>query len=130
MRDTGPGVGGLLTRLQHRDLLETTLVVCGGEFGRTPRINPADGRDHWPHGFSTFLAGGGIRKGAVHGATAANPKLDPDRPLDDVSDAVTVADLHATILHALEVQFDHELNTSIGRPIKRSEGTPIGSIRA
>ncbi len=125
-----PALAALLKRLQQRDLLETTLVVCGGEFGRTPRINPADGRDHWPHGFSTFLAGGGIRAGGVHGATAAEPKLDPDRPLDDVRLPVTVADLHATILHALEVQFDEELWTPIGRPIKRSEGTPIESILA
>ncbi len=125
-----PALAALLKRLQERDLLSTTMVVCGGEFGRTPRINPADGRDHWPHGFSTFLAGCGIRAGGVHGATAAKPTLDPDQPLADVEDAVTVADLHATILHALGVPYDEELSTPIGRPIKRSEGTPIQSILA
>ena len=58
------------------------------------------------------------------------PKLDPDRPLDDVQDPVTVADVHATILHALGVPYDEELDTAIGRPIKRSEGEPIDSLLA
>jgi hypothetical protein len=123
-----PALAALLQRLQERDLLDRTLVVCGGEFGRTPRINPAGGRDHWPHGFSALLAGCGIRKGGLHGATAARPKLDSERPMDDVSDPVSVADLHATILHALGVPFAEELDTPIGRPIKRSEGTPIQSL--
>ena len=123
-----PALAALLRRLEERDLLETTMVVCGGEFGRTPQINPADGRDHWPHGFSTFLAGCGIRRGGVHGATAAKPKLDKEKPLDDVSDPVTIADIHATILGSLGVEFDEELDTPIGRPMKRCEGTPIKSI--
>lgn len=125
-----PALASLLKRLDERDLLETTMVVCGGEFGRTPQINPADGRDHWPHGFSTFLAGCGIRPGGVHGGTAADPKLDKEKPLDDVSLPVTIADIHATILHLLGVDYDEELDTPIGRPLKRSEGTPIESIIA
>ena len=100
-----PALASLLKRLEERDLLDSTLLVCGGEFGRTPTINPAGGRDHWPHGFSTLLAGCGFRRGAVHGATAANPKLDRDKPLDDVSDVTTVADVHATILSALGVDY-------------------------
>ncbi len=125
-----PALAALLTRLQERELLDSTLLVCGGEFGRTPSINPAEGRDHWPHGFSTLLAGCGIRRGAVHGATAKEPKLDPDKPMDDLQDAVTVADLHATILSVLGVDPHHEFETPIGRPIKRSEGTPISTIIA
>ncbi|QDT03451.1 hypothetical protein K227x_18350 [Rubripirellula lacrimiformis] len=125
-----PALASLLQRLKDRDLLDSTLVVCGGEFGRTPTHNPAEGRDHWPHGFSTLLAGCGIRRGHVHGATSPDPKLDPAKPLGDVSDAVTVADLHATILSALDIPYDEELDTPIGRPIKRSEGQPIQSIMA
>jgi uncharacterized protein (DUF1501 family) len=111
-------------------LLDSTLLVCGGEFGRTPKINPAGGRDHWPHGFSILLAGRGIRRGAVHGATAAEPKLDPQQPLADLTAAVTVADLHATVLSVLGVDPTEKLITPIGRPIKRSEGTPIDSLLA
>ena len=125
-----PALASLLKRLEERDMLDSTLVVCGGEFGRTPSINPAGGRDHYPHGFSTLLAGCGIRRGVVHGATAANPKLDKDKPLDDTSDIVTVADIHATVLSVLGVDYDEELQTPIGRPLKRSEGKPIRSIMA
>jgi hypothetical protein len=76
------------------------------------------------------LAGCGLRRGAVHGATAANPKLDRDKPLQDVSDVTTVADIHATILSSLGIDPKEELVTPIGRPIKRSEGNPLESIMA
>lgn len=125
-----PALASLLKRLEERDLLDSTVVVCGGEFGRTPEINAAGGRDHWPHGFSTLLAGCGIRRGAVHGETAPAPKLDRDKPLDDLSDATTVADIHATVLSVLGVDYEEELETPIGRPLKRSEGQPIRSIMA
>ncbi len=124
------GLAALLQRLEERDMLETTLVVCGGEFGRTPTINPAGGRDHWPHGFSTLLAGCGIRRGVVFGETAADPVLGDDKPLQNVKDAVNIADLHATILQAIDVPYEEELDTPVGRPMKRSEGTPIESIIA
>jgi hypothetical protein len=123
-----PALAALLSRLEERDLLESTLVVCGGEFGRTPKINPAEGRDHWPHGFSTLLAGCGIRRGTVHGATSPDPYSDRKNPLDDLQDAVTVADLHATILKTLGIDYELELDTPVGRPMKRSEGTPIQAI--
>ncbi|TWU06452.1 DUF1501 domain-containing protein [Stieleria varia] len=123
-------LASLLARLQERDMLDHTLVVCGGEFGRTPKINAAEGRDHWPHGFSTFLAGCGIRQGHVHGATASDPDLESDRPLDNVAEPVTVGDLHATILKSVGVPFDEELDTPIGRPMKRSDGQPIQAILA
>ncbi|QDV63116.1 DUF1501 domain-containing protein [Crateriforma conspicua] len=120
-----PALASLLRRLEQRDLLSTTLVVCAGEFGRTPRINPAEGRDHWPHGFSVLMAGAGIRRGFVYGATASEPKLDPAHPKRDISDPVTVGDLHATILHVLGIDPAEELITPIGRPLARSEGQPI-----
>ncbi len=123
-----PALAALLQRLQDRELLDSTLVVCGGEFGRTPTINAAEGRDHWPHGFSTLLAGCNIRRGVVYGATSADPKPDPDNPLDDVQDAVTVADVHATILAALGIDHQQELQTPVGRPMKRSEGQVIQPI--
>jgi hypothetical protein len=123
-------LSALLDRLKDQDLLATTLVVCGGEFGRTPEINPAEGRDHWPHGFSTFMAGCGIRQGGVFGATAADPKLDPDQPLLDVADPITIGDLHATILHSLGVPHHEEKQTPVGRPLKRSEGEPVKELIA
>lgn len=118
----------LIKLLDERDLLKTTLVVIGGEFGRTPTFNPAEGRDHWPHGFSMMLAGCGIRKGVVHGGTAGDADFDFDKPSQGVKDAVTVADLHATILKAVGVDYGEQLETPIGRPMFISEGKPIESV--
>lgn len=125
-----PALASLLKRLEERDRLSSTLVICGGEFGRTPSINPAGGRDHWPHGFSILMAGRGIRRGAVHGATSAHPKLDSDQPLADLDSPVTVEDIHATALSVLGVDYSEELETPIGRPLKRTEGEPIESLLA
>ncbi|MFM7322619.1 MAG: DUF1501 domain-containing protein, partial [Armatimonadota bacterium] len=75
-------------------LLDDTLVVWGGEFGRTPTAESADGREHHPFGFTMFLAGGGVRSGVVHGAT-------DEFGWHSVQDIVHVHDLHATILHLL-----------------------------
>jgi hypothetical protein len=126
--DLDPALASLLKRLEERELLDSTLVICGGEFGRTPWITAGSGRDHWPHGFSILMAGSGIRRGIVHGATPADPKLDSEKPREGLADAVTVADVHATILSVLGVEHDEELQTPVGRPILRSEGTPIDSI--
>ncbi|MEZ6136906.1 MAG: DUF1501 domain-containing protein [Pirellulaceae bacterium] len=125
-----------MEELAERDLLDDTVVFCGGEFGRTPKINPAGGRDHWPHGFSILLAGGSFRRGYVHGETAANPdpqllsgsgenKFDPERV---TKNTVTVPDLHATLLHALGI--DHELDriTPIGRPLRWSDGNIVPAL--
>jgi hypothetical protein len=87
-------VAGLITDLKRRGLLDQTLVVWGGEFGRTPMSEKSDGRDHNPYGFSMFLAGGGIKGGLTHGAT-------DEFGLYAVEDRVHVHDLHATILHQL-----------------------------
>jgi uncharacterized protein (DUF1501 family) len=92
-------VAGLLEDLRARGLLEDTLVIWGGEFGRTPAAEGTNGRDHHPYGFSMWLAGGGVRGGLAHGET-------DEFGWDAVQDRVHVHDLHATILHLLGL--DHE----------------------
>jgi hypothetical protein len=92
-------IAALLTDLAARGLLEDTLVVWGGEFGRTPTAEGKDGREHHPFGFTMWMAGGGVRGGMVHGAT-------DDYGWHAVKDKVHVHDLHATILHLLGI--DHE----------------------
>ena len=92
-------IAALLLDLKSRGLLEDTLVVWGGEFGRTPTAEGENGREHHPFGFSMWLAGGGVRGGLVHGAT-------DEFGWHSVQDKVHVHDLHATILHLMG--FDHE----------------------
>jgi hypothetical protein len=102
---TDKGIAALLRDLKSRGLLNDTLVGWGGEFGRTPGAEaprggkPPTGRDHNPHGFTMWMAGGGVKPGHVHGAT-------DDYGYAAVQDKVHVHDLHATILHLLG--FDHE----------------------
>ncbi len=114
----------LISELKARDRLKDTIVMCGGEFGRTPTINPAAGRDHWPHGFSIALAGGGIAGGQVIGMT------DPDGGPVKQDQGTPIADVHATVLKSLGITPDLEVDTSIGRPMKLSEGTPIAKLLA
>jgi uncharacterized protein (DUF1501 family) len=102
--------------------------MCGGEFGRTPRVNPLAGRDHWPHGFSIALAGANIAGGQVVGETAANPVLDEKDKLKDVADPRNIEDVHATILTALGLSPTKELMTPINRPLALSSGKPIREI--
>ena len=92
-------IAGFLTDLKQRGLLEDTLVLWGGEFGRTPTSQGTDGRDHNPHGFSMWLAGGGVKGGMAYGAT-------DDYGYYAVEDKMHVHDLHATLLHLLGL--DHE----------------------
>jgi len=92
-------IAALLTDLKRRGLLEDTLVIWGGEFGRTPVSENGNGRDHNHYGFSMFLAGGGVRGGMTHGET-------DEFGFRAVEDKVHVHDLHATILHLLGL--DHE----------------------
>ncbi len=112
----------LLEDLDERGMLDSTLVVWMGDFGRTPIINNQAGRDHWPSCYTMVLAGGGIRGGQVVGtsdATASHPK---DRPL-------TPADVHATIFAALGYD-PHGMTylSAEGRPTPLSEGTPIHEL--
>jgi hypothetical protein len=119
-----PALAALIADLKRRDLLDRTIVLCGGEFGRTPKLNPLEGRDHWPHGFSIAIAGGGIQSGRVVGATDPNgEKKEPQNP-------VLVEDIHATILHALGIKYTKEIITPIGRPIALSEGSVIKELLA
>jgi hypothetical protein len=92
-REVDRPIAGLLTDLKSRGLLDDTLVLWGGEFGRTP-TSQGDGRDHNPHGYTMWMAGAGIKAGMVHGAT-------DDYGYYSVKDKVHVHDLHATILHLL-----------------------------
>ncbi len=92
-------VAALLADLKSRGMLEDTLVLWGGEFGRTPTTENADGRDHNPWGFTTWMAGGGVRGGLAYGQT-------DEFGFRAVSDRVHVHDLHATLLHLLG--FDHQ----------------------
>ena len=91
---TDKPVAGLLNDLKSRGLLDETLVIWGGEFGRTPTAEGNNGREHHPFGFTMWLAGGGVRGGMVHGAT-------DEFGWHAVKDRVHVHDLHATILHLL-----------------------------
>lgn len=118
------GFAALLDDLAARGLLDETLVVWVGEFGRTPRITAANaGREHWPRCYSAALAGGGVTGGQVHGASdkwAAYPTRDPVSP----------DDLGATILHALGVDPATTLTDPLGRPVSANSGTPLASLFA
>lgn len=111
-------LAALITDLKERGLLESTLVLCVGEFGRTPRINPNSGRDHYPRAFSGLLAGCGIRGGQVIGRTDAGGEEVVERP-------VTVADLLRSVCYALGIDADKQNMSSIGRPIKVVDGGTV-----
>jgi len=114
----------LIKDLADRDLLESTVVLWIGEFGRTPKINALDGRDHWPTGFSCVVGGGGIKGGLVIGET------DPTGKEKDPKDPIEVHDLYSTVLHMLGVDYELEVNTPIGRPMAYSQGQPIERLLA
>jgi hypothetical protein len=111
----------LIDDLTSRGLLEETLVIGMGEFGRTPKINGTAGRDHWPFCYSIMLAGGGIRGGITYGSS---DKLGayPD------TDAVTPGDLAATLFWRLGLEPAREMIDLTGRPYKLADGQPIGAI--
>lgn len=114
----------LVADLDQRGLLESTLVVLTTEFGRTPRINSMAGRDHWPQAFSIVMAGGGVRRGLVLGATDRIGASVTDRP-------ITPPDMAATILHALGIDPATTLHTPLGRPVElASGGRPVTELFA
>ena len=129
---TDQAFSALLDDLEQRGMLDETLVVWTGEMGRTPRVGQRvvggagagrDGRDHWPHVFTTVLAGGGIKGGVVHGSSdryAAYP----------ASHATLPADLAATIYQCLGVDPQMQLYDSVGRPLTLCEGKPIAALLA
>lgn len=118
-----PAFAGLIRDLKNHGLLDRTLVLCMGEFGRTPGINPAGGRDHWPNGFSIAMAGGGIRGGQVVGETDPEGKKEPANP-------VYVGGLFATVFTALGIDHQKINQTPIGRTVKFSEGMPVDKLLA
>jgi hypothetical protein len=111
-------LSALIEDLDVRGLLETTLVIAMGEFGRTPRVNRSAGRDHWPDCYSMLLAGGGVTGGAVYGASdsiGAYPALDPATP----------ADLAATIFWRFGFDPATEVHDQTGRPFRLADGAPL-----
>ena len=110
-----PAFATLIADLKDRGLLDSTLIVWMGEFGRTPRLNARVGRDHFPRAFSIALAGGGVQGGRVIGATTADGTAVSDRP-------VTVPDLFCTACYTLGIDPHHEYDTPGGRPVKLVDG--------
>jgi hypothetical protein len=114
----------LLADLDGRGLLEETLIVVLSEMGRTPKINPAGGRDHWTFCYSVFLAGAGVRGGSVCGASDAQAAFVKDRP-------VRPADIVATVYHCLGIDPDMPVSDRGGRPIPVAQGgQPVREILA
>jgi hypothetical protein len=113
----------LLTDLELRGLLDTTLVVWMGEFGRTPKINANISRDHWPHCYTVLLAGGGVKRGHVHGQSDKNGAY-PDR------DPVPLGDLAATMFAALGIDPETELRDKLNRPLPAANGKPVWGVFA
>ena len=108
----------LIGDLHERGLLDSTLVVMTGEFGRTPEINVNAGRDHWPNTFSLVMAGAGVPGGHVWGSSDADGMQVRDNPVE-------IADLVATIYQKVGVDYQKEFVTSIGRPFKLADGKPL-----
>ena len=105
------GLSALIADLDERGLLDSTIVMCAGEFGRTPKVNKNAGRDHWARSMACVLAGGGLKRGYAHGSTDASgmaPNVDPCTP----------DDLGATIFHQLGLPHTTELQSPTGRPIQ------------
>ncbi|MFO0811475.1 MAG: DUF1501 domain-containing protein [Gemmataceae bacterium] len=113
----------LLNDLDARGLLDSTLVLWVGEFGRSPRINKEAGRDHWPQCYTALLAGGGVKRGHVHGAsdkTGAYPASDPVKP----------DDLAATVYALLGIDPNSEVRDTFGRPLAIAAGSPVMGVMA
>ena len=111
-------LSALIEDLDARGLLDSTLIVATGEFGRTPKINGSAGRDHWPECYTVLLAGGGVRGGAVYGSSdsqGAFPATDP----------VTPGDLAATIFWRFGLDPAHEIVDQTGRPHRLASGEPL-----
>lgn len=108
----------LIRDLEQRNILNSTLVMVSSEFGRSPKINATEGRDHWPKVFSVVLAGGGIKKGLIYGSsdpTGAEPANDP----------FTVEQMASTIYHQLGINPEKKLIAPGGRPIDLVRGAKV-----
>lgn len=114
-----PALATLVEDLDDRGMLDDTLVVCLGEFGRTPKINKNAGRDHWPNVNTVVMAGGGLKRGVVIGKSDKNSAEPAERP-------IVVADFAATLFHSLGVDVDKENHTAEGRPVRvTNHGKPV-----
>jgi uncharacterized protein (DUF1501 family) len=120
-----PAWGALMNDLEVRGLLDSTLIVWMGEFGRTPKINPQQGRDHYPTAWSTVLAGGGVRGGQAVGKTSPDGMEVVERP-------TTVPDFLATVCLALGIDPLKQNVSNVGRPIRIADKTaaPIQEVLA
>lgn len=117
-----PAFAALVADLKERGMLDTTLVIWMGEFGRTPRINAKAGRDHHPLSFNAALAGGGVKGGRVIGSTTVDGAQVAERP-------VTVPDLFCTFCRSLGIDSRKEYVSSLGRPLKIVDGgKPVSEL--
>ena len=116
-----PAFAALVRDLAMRDALKDTVVLCVGEFGRTPQLNPLAGRDHWPHSFSAALAGGGIRGGVVVGES------DPEGG-KEAKDKQPIANLHATVLKALGINWEKNLAARSAEPCPQRRPAHRGAV--
>jgi arylsulfatase A-like enzyme len=117
------GLSALLEDLTDRGLLDETLVVVCGEFGRSPKINATQGREHWGACQTALLAGGGVRGGQVYGATDKQAGYVVDSP-------VSPEDFLATIYHGLGISPEEEIRDRDGRPYRLCEGKPVTALFA
>nr|WP_218280769.1 DUF1501 domain-containing protein [Verrucomicrobium spinosum] len=113
----------LLTDLDERGLLDETLVIWVGEFGRTPRVNKALSRDHWPFCYTALLAGGGTKRGFVYGASDKTGEHPADKP-------VTPDDLAATMYQLMGIDPHTEVRDVANRPVPLSYGNAIEGVMA
>jgi hypothetical protein len=120
---TDLALAALLDDLAARGLLDDTLVICMGEFGRTPKINGKGGRDHWPHVQSILLSGAGIPGGTIYGRTDREGAYPAEKP-------VKPADLMATFLHLLGIPPELDARDRADRPFRAYLGTPIAELMA
>ena len=124
--ETDMPIAGLLADLKGRGLLDETLVICNGEFGRLPIVQKGGtGRDHNPHAFTTWMAGGGVKGGVHHGET-------DELGHKAVVDRVSINDLHATILHLLGIDHERLTYRYLGRDFRLTDvaGKVVESVLA
>jgi len=115
------GLSALIDDLDQRGLLESTLVIVTGEFGRSPRVNANAGRDHWPNCYSMLLAGGGVKGGAVFGSSDRNGAYPKSSP-------VTPGDLAATVFWRFGLDHEHEIVDPLARPFPIADGQPVRTL--
>jgi uncharacterized protein (DUF1501 family) len=117
-------LSALIEDLEAQGMLDKTIVYCAGEFGRTPKVNPRAGRDHWARSMAVVLAGGGFKRGYVHGTTDV-------QGMAPASEACTPDDVASTVFHSLGIEPHTELQTPTGRPVQLfREGKVIEKLLA